>query len=378
LINCNGTCIDPNTNNQHCGATASCDADAGTVGVVCASGYVCSGAKCGLSCQTGLVNCSGMCVNLNSDNSNCGACGHACPGESTCHSGVCSASCAVPLTCAAGDCCSSPLVSGGTFPMGRSAAGTDACPGGQTCWADEQPEHNVTVSSFHLDAYEVTVGRFRRYVRNYSGPPAAGAGAHPAIAGSGWNASWNSALPPDQASLIAGLKCDGGMWQTWTDTPTNENYPINCVNWYQAFAFCAWDGGRLPTEAEWEFAAAGGSENRLFPWGSANIDATRADWASSAASSKVAVGSYPAGNGLWGHADLAGSLYEWVFDYYDAAWYGAGGSSCTDCANTTAAINRVDRGGGFDNNVASFFRSTTRYKRDPTGRGGRLGFRCAR
>ena len=56
---------------------------------------------------------------------------------------------------------------------------------------------------------------------------------------------------------------------TWTDAPgDNEQLPMNCVGFYEAFAFCLWDGGRLPTEAEWESVAAGGEENRLYPWGS--------------------------------------------------------------------------------------------------------------
>jgi len=110
----------------------------------------------------------------------------------------------------------------------------------------ELPEHSVTVSGFALDQFEVSVGRFRRFVEAYPGSkPVALAGAHPLIPGSGWQAAWDGNLPLDQAALMSSLKCDTTN-QTWTDTVgTNEAMPINCVNWYQAFAFCAWDHGRL-------------------------------------------------------------------------------------------------------------------------------------
>jgi hypothetical protein len=102
-------------------------------------------------------------------------------------------SCGTGLACAGGvDCCESPVVPGGTFPMGRSVGGSDACPPGlDICGGtNEQPEHPVTVSSFALDTFEVTVGRWRTFVNAYTGkPPAAGAGAHPLIGGSGWDPS---------------------------------------------------------------------------------------------------------------------------------------------------------------------------------------------
>ena len=92
-------------------------------------------------------------------------------------------------------------------------------------------------------------------------PPAAATGAHPNLANSGWDAAWNQFLSADTATLIGAIKCNA-TFQTWTDTAgSNENLPINCLTWYDAMAFCIWDGGYLPTEAEWNYAAAGGLEN---------------------------------------------------------------------------------------------------------------------
>ena len=149
---------------------------------------------------------------------------------------------------------------------------------------------------------------------------------------------------------------------------------LNCVPWYVLFAFCVWDGGRLPTNAEWGFAAAGGDEQRMFPWGNmpekdfariADNDElsfaplfdpgqkyvvaslwdpkvgpndfpanyvhtwggqfrTRSDNAAHIAP----VGRRAAGNGRWGHADLAGGMLEWTLDEGPAR-----AGNCTDCAN---------------------------------------------
>ena len=124
--------------------------------------------------------------------------------------------------------------------MGRSASGTDAFAAGGL---DEQPEHNATVSSFRLDLYEVTSGRLRRWVKQYAGAPAAGAGAHPRIANSGWQSSWNSKVPATAEELDRVLHCS---YSSYTSDPMwIERQPANCFDWYLAFAFCAWDGGRL-------------------------------------------------------------------------------------------------------------------------------------
>jgi len=74
----------------------------------------------------------------------------------------------------------------------------------------------------------------------------------------------DSNIAPTNANLAS---C--APYSTWTSTAeSQENLPVNCVNWYEAYAFCIWDGGFLPSEAEWEYAAAGGSQQREYPWGS--------------------------------------------------------------------------------------------------------------
>jgi formylglycine-generating enzyme len=161
-------------------------------------------------------------------------------------------------------CCASQMVPGGTFYRSYDVAG-DGMFGSMSAPA--------TISSFALDTYEVTVARFRQFVDANMGtqanPPAVGAGER-TLNGSanqgGWETAWSSDLTANKTALIAALSCYPGA-QTWTATPgKNEELPMNCITWYEAFAFCVWDGGFLPTEAEWNYAAAGGSDQRAYPW----------------------------------------------------------------------------------------------------------------
>ena len=279
--------------------------------------------------------------------------------------------------CQGKSCCENILVPGGTFPMGRSTSGSDAYPSGSS---SEIPEHNATVASFALDTYEVTVGRFRKFVQTYNGtPPPDGAAENPMKAGTGWQSGWNTNLPASQTALVAALKCDSS-YQTWTDAAgANEKYAINCVNWYEALAFCAWDGGRLPTEAEWEYASAGGDANRLYPWGSEDpsVNTALANSSYSENSPFINVGAHPLGAGRWGHEDLAGGMWEWAFDWFDSSWYGGAGNACSNCANLTNASDRVLRGGSWGN-ASAYLRAAYRVNSYPTFRNLFYGFRCAR
>ncbi len=294
--------------------------------------------------------------------------------------GTPSQSCGVGLQCGGKDCCERSIIPGGLFPLGRAVAGEDACPSGMNCDPSEEPEHSATVEAFSLETYEVTVGRFRAFVEFFDGtPPPPGAGAHPLIPNSGWQEGWNGLLPKSKADLVAALKCHS-LLATWTDTPgSQEPLPINCVDWFLAFAFCVWDGGRLPTEAEWEYAAAGGSENRLFPWGTVLPDNSFAvfngQWGGTPGTAELndiaPVGSVPSGGGRWGHQDLAGNVSEWVLD-----WFGSYGTSCDNCANIDAGSARVRRSGTWMA-PATHLRAADRGFSTPGTRNAFSGLRCA-
>jgi formylglycine-generating enzyme required for sulfatase activity len=239
------------------------------------------------------------------------------------------------------------------------------------------------VSAFRLDRFEITVGRFRQFMAGYPGnKPVVGAGAHPLIAGSGWQAGWSANLAADQAALKTAVNCS--PYPTWTDTVGgNESKPMSCLDWYEAFAFCAWDGGRLATEAEWNYAAAGGSEQRNYPWGAAAPDnghavyACMGDGSSSCAATDILnVGAKSTvGDGKWGQADLAGGLLEWNLDWYGGSYV----TPCSDCAIVSqgTASFRVVRGGGWNSDEYSLL-SSFRAVNDPTAHYYLFGARCAR
>jgi sulfatase modifying factor 1 len=282
-------------------------------------------------------------------------------------------------TCPDGDCCQSPLVPGGTFNR------------------DNNGSFPATISDFKLDRFKVTVGRFRTFINangpaTIDNPPAAGVGAHPKIASSGWDSSWNPFLHANETALISAVKCDPNA--TWTDAVgANESLPINCITWYEAFAFCAWDGGRLATEAEWNYAAAGGSEQRFWPWSSppssTTIDHTYAAYECGVdggatyntcpLSAVPPVGNFsPKGDGKWGHADLTGSIIEWELDW---GIPNALPAACNDCANLTNLADAADRSDRPLGDIAypSLGQETSKRNSDPPIVGTfAFGIRCAR
>jgi formylglycine-generating enzyme required for sulfatase activity len=283
-------------------------------------------------------------------------------------------------------CCTSLLVPGGTFYRNYDGVSfTDM-------------RFPATVSDFFLDKYEITVGRFRQFVNSGKGtqanPPSSGDGAHPLITGSGWDTAWNANLPSNTQALLAAMPYSSTL-QTWTETiGESESRPINYIGWYLASAFCSWDGGRLPTDAEWNYAAAGGSEQRVYPWSSPptsmTIDPSYASYyvdnacmgdgvADCKVSDNIVVGSKPVGNGKWGQSDLSGNVAEWTFDWYLFDYI----MPCIDCARIAdAGFGRVLRGGHLGLSSLEI-RAVHREGLNPLYRSGRyssdiIGARCAR
>ncbi|AUX45104.1 hypothetical protein SOCE26_065850 [Sorangium cellulosum] len=333
--------------------------------------------------ESGSAACdaAGVCVEC-AGGTTCGMCpAPGCP--TTCGSADEAAtprSCApgAPSDCGSGEgsCCDNRLVRCGNYL--RSYDGV----------AYNNTSHPAAVSDFRLDRYEITVGRFREFVNAGRGvqanPPMVGVGAHPRVSGTGWHLNWNENLADTTAALKAALRCDPHGISTWTDEPgPNEALPINCITWYEAFAFCAWDGGRLPSQAEWNYTAAGGDEQREYPWGS-GIDGARAVYDCTGDGSVaddctlgdiLPVGSRPLGNGRWGHSDLAGNVWEWIMDW----WSEELSLPCLDCVFTDPdpESERVTLGGSFRAPERDL-RAALRDKSTPMDRVNNIGARCAR
>jgi formylglycine-generating enzyme required for sulfatase activity len=271
-------------------------------------------------------------------------------------------------TCGANDdCCASSVIPAGTFDRGPIDSAL------------------ATISAVRLDDYEVTVGRFRDFVAIYTQdviPECAGRNTHNPD-DLGWDPSWNALLPVDAAALKVALNCDSAF-STWTDVPgSREDLPINCVTWFEAEAFCTWDHGRLPTDAEWNYAADGGSELRAYPWGSgqpgknANLAVQRCYYGGSGTCvdrrNIAPVGSVSAGNAKWGQADMVGNVAEWIQD-----WDGTYPATCDDCAKLNYGQARVLRGGSYDLTDQLLMENINTDSAPPMTRSPHNGVRCAR
>jgi len=218
------------------------------------------------------------------------------------------------------------LIPVGEFTMG-SDKGDD----------DEEPVHKVFLDSFYLDKFEVTNGRFAKFVEAIQSEP-----------------PWGFA---DKETPVL-----------------RQDQPVRWVNWMEAMGYCLWAGKRLPTEAEWEKAARG-SDARVYPWGNDPPTLAHAVFGLQEGSDTVsAIGNRDKGKSPFGVHDLAGNLYEWTTDWYDEQFYSK--NPAINPRGPAEGSAKVQRGGSYING-AYRLRSSFRTKGDPTEHDPNVGFRCA-
>jgi len=216
---------------------------------------------------------------------------------------------------------------------------------GATYQSYAQPIHTVNVPAFYIDVYEVTNAQYKAFCDATS-----------------------RAYPPDPGF--------SGMPNYFTN-PTYANFPVVAVTWYDAKDYATWAGKRLPTEAEWERAAKGNADNRLYPWGDTWVGANANIWDNPADGYTYTspVGNYPNGISPAGCYDMAGNVWEWCEDDWHGDYNGAptDGSAWID---TPRGSTRVKRGGSW-NYYGTRARCANRSASYPTYRLSSIGFRCA-
>jgi serine/threonine protein kinase len=222
--------------------------------------------------------------------------------------------------------------------------------------SDERPVHLVHVRGYWIDELEITNSAFERFVLE------TGYRTDAETAGSGniWqNGRWNSV--------------NGLAWRHPSKPGEGisaiMDHPVVQVSWNDADAYCAWAGGRLPSEAEWEMAAVG-TTGWTYPWGN-EFDSTRLN-ASLGGTQRV--GSYPTGRSPCGSYDMAGNVWEWVSDWYDSNYYAV--SPSANPTGPTTGTYKALRGGAWDPSGGDS-RSSDRGSLPPSSQGNTIGFRCA-
>jgi formylglycine-generating enzyme len=303
------------------------------------------------------------------------------------------------------------FINGGDFMMGGD---------NNQASADEFPKHKVHVDGFWIDASEVTNAQFQKFVD-----------ATHYITTAEKKPDWEemkktlppgTPKPPDSLMVAASLVFhstsgpvdlnDYNQWWSWvkgadwkhpqgpgSTIKGKENYPVVQVSWYDAMAYCKWAGKHLPTEAEWEFAARGGLENNIYPWGNEPVNEGKPkanSWG----------GKFPYYNddkdgfvqlapvksfmpNRYGLYDMAGNVWEWCSDWYDADYYKSFGNSVA--VNPKGPVKSNDpmeaytpkrslRGGSFlcNDSYCSGYRVARRMKSSPDTGLEHTGFRCVK
>ena len=249
------------------------------------------------------------------------------------HAG-CSSCGDAPQTAAAGQCPEGMVyVPGGTFRMGTEFVYYND---------HERPVHEVTLSPYCIAQTEVTVAAYK------------------ACEDAGGCTAWHTRF-----------------YCTPDDEPDRMRRPRNCIDWAQADQYCRWLGGRLPTEAEWEFAAVG-TDGRMYPWGNEPPDENRARFGGRRnVEAPSDVGTHPSGRSAFGLDDMAGNVSEWVQDLRCPYSTEPQRNPVRNDRDPACSIHRVSRGGSWDSTHAPGLRGACRMSGTPDDASYDQGVRCA-
>ena len=220
-------------------------------------------------------------------------------------------------------------------------------------WGAESPQHEVTLHDYWIYQIEVTNAMYQQCAAEKACP-----------------------IPSQKKSRSV---------DEYYGNAEYGNYPVIFVNWISAQSYCTWAGGRLPTEAEWEKAARGDQDTRLFPWGSTPALVSQANFCDNGCAQSHAerdkddgypdtapVGSYPEGISPYGALDMAGNVWEWVFDWFQPTYNSA---PVTNPVGPASSKYRTIRGGAWSNPSAGV-RIVQRDGMRPDLSLDTLGFRC--